>query len=402
MATELRMTPTLLNIDRTLIQLISGRAPDGSTVVSVVFGRRFSVDRCTGRCEPIDEAWTLSTDPEYYDHIQHPGKYRPSLLERDLDVWAWRSFTDLVVQGTARSDKLVDSLAVQLQCNGSDARFEQNLIATGDRRVERGPTGLRLSSPERFLEMPMRYDKAYGGTDEAAEVKLGDPDELRFYEIQLSEEADLEMSPFSYPRNPAGKGYVVDEDSVLGLSWPNIEFPEDRLSFSNLVKPLEVWGSRPYPAGLDWFSHAWFPRLAFFGEYMPTEGNKVPEAEVQRKILPPDLGNIPLLLRPKHGFAQGAHPFLARRRLVGDETITVSAMSLDGRSFLVRLPGLRPAVKLHAADCRGQSIDPSLDLVFLETDLSRLTLVWRSTWMTQLDRLPVGWDADARADVQWR
>ena len=248
----------------------------------------------------------------------------------------------------------------------------------------------------------MRYDKAYGGTDEAAETKTGDPDELRFYEMQLSEEADLEMSPYSYPRNPAGKGYVVDVDSVVGLSWPNIEFPDDRLSLSSLVRPLEAWGGRPYPAGFDWFSHAWFPRVAFFGAYMPTEHNKVPDAEVQRKILSPELNAIPLLLRPKHGFAQGAHPFLARRRLCGDETIRISSMSVDGRDFLVKLPGLRPAVKLHAADCRGQSIDASLDLVFLETDLSRLTLVWRSTWMTQLDHLPVDWEANASAEVQWR
>lgn len=384
------------------IHLLSGRDLEGRTIVSAVFARSFMVDARTGRCESLAEGedGTLTTKPAYYMNIEYLGKYRPSLLKRDIDVWAWRNFTDLVVQGTLRSEKPIGSLSVELRCDGASGSIERVLIVTGDRRVERGASGLCISEPERFVEMPIRYDKSYGGTDESAEARIGDPDELRFYEVQVPADADLEMSPFSYPRNPAGKGYVVDSDSVVGLSWPNIEFPEDKLTLSSLVKPLEAWGSRPYPAGFDWFSHAWFPRVAFFGAYMPTEGG-VPEAEVQRRILAPDLASIPLLLRPKHGFAQGAHPFLARRRLSGDESIRVSAMSVDGRDFFVKLPGLLPSVKLQAADCDGQTIKASLDLVFLETEVSRLTLVWRSTWVTQLDYLPVDWETTARADVQW-
>ena len=396
------MHPAPVEGKQSWTRLLGGRAPDGRTVLSVVFARRFAVDRRGGVCEPLAEVGTLVTKPEYYSRIEYSGKYRPSLLKRDFDVWAWRSFTDLVVQGTVRNETPVGSLPIELRCEGSGGKLEHTLIVTGDRRVERGLAGLRLSEPERFVEMPLRYDKAYGGTDEAAEAKLGDPDELRFYEVQVPEEADLEMSPFSYPRNPAGKGYVVDGDSVLGLGWPNIEFPEDRLSLADLVRPLNAWGERPYPAGLDWFSHAWFPRIAFFGAFMPTEGDKVPELEVRRKILDPELPKIPLLLRPKHGFAQGAHPFLARRRLIGDEVIRITAMSSDGRDFLVKLPALKPWVKLSAADCHGQSIEASLDLVLLETDPAELTLLWRSTWITQVEHLPMNWEAAAEFDVVWR
>lgn len=384
------------------IYLLFGRAPNGATIISASFVRCFAVNLTNGRCEPFDGEKRLTFEPQYYKGLTYRGKYRPSLLKRDIDAWPWRTYTDLVAQGVVRADKPVESLRVCLRCESTRNAFDQPIIVTGDRQVERGHSGLRISAAERFVEMPMRYDKAYGGTDEAAEIKLGDPEELRFYEVQVPEEQNLEMSPFSYPRNPAGKGYVVDQDSVVGLEWPNIEFLGDQLSLSNLVQPLEAWGNRPYPAGFDWFSHAWFPRVAFFGAYMPTIDNQVPLAEVQRGILSADLPKIPLLKRPKHGFAQGAHPFLARWRLMGDESIRINAMSSDGRDFHVQLPGLKPAVKLTAADCRGQTIDASLDLVFLETDPCIVTLVWRSTWMTQLAHLPVDWEANAMADIIWK
>ncbi len=380
--------------------VVSGRAPNGKSIFSALFGRQFIVE-ADGRCAPCDGELTLADEPVYHQGVTYPGKYRPSLVRRDVDLWAWRSFTDLVVQGSVRSDEPRDSMLVKLECRGPSTVIQQEILVTGDRVVERGPLGLRLTDPVPFTEMPIRYDKAYGGTDEKAEIKLVDPDELRFYELHLSADENLEMGLLCYPRNPAGKGYLVDEDGAVGLAWPNLELPGDRLALSGLLSPHERWGSRPYPACFDWFSQAWFPRCAFFGDFEPTHDGRVPEAEVQLGILDAGLTDLPLLRRPKHGFAQGAHPLLCRRRLVGDEALRVTAMSRDGRDFGVRLPGLAPKVKLFALDCKGTKLDASLDLVLVDTEASRLTLLWRATWMTEVEHPPLDWMTDARYEVLW-
>ncbi len=357
---------------------VGGEAPDGSPLVSVVFGRRYRIDPQSGRLD----AWPgfkLQTEVDSYPNIVYPGKYRPAVIRRDVDVWAWRNLTDLVIQGHARSEKPVRSLDVRLQVRGSKTNFSHEISVTGDRVVEQGRTGLRLSEAEPFTEMPLRYDKAYGGTDELAEAKYADPLELKLMASMMSREDFLSMSEWSYPRNPPGKGYLVDPEGTLGLAWPNLEFPGDRLSLETLCKPMLQWSERPYPACFDWFSHGFFPRCAFFGDYMPTEGDVVPAAEVERGILPANLNQLPLIRRPKHAFAQGAHPFLCRNRFEGDEEITVTNVSNLGKTLRVQLPKQTPRVHLRLPFGPEHHQTASLDCVFLEADELRLTLIWRAT-----------------------
>ena len=366
--------------------LVAGKAPNDAGLLSVVFGCHYAVDPASGRAEKRP-GFALQTECVTHEGIEHRGTYRPALIQRDLDVWAWRSFTDLVVQGIARSDKPVTSLDVKLSCRGKETRIEREILVTGDRFVDRGEAGLRLSDPAPFTEMPMRYDKAYGGTDERAEDKFADRAELKLLRSMMTEEEFLQASEYSYPRNPPGKGYLIDPESAVGLPWPNLEFPDDRLSLSKLALPLERWGERPYPACFDWFSHGWFPRCAFFGESPATEGDAVPNAEVALGILPANLFSLPLLARPKHGFAQGAHPFLCRNRLAGDEEISISAMSRNTRPFRLVLPRARPTVHLRLPTGPEHVLPAALDLVFVETERQWLTLVWRASLLLETEQL---------------
>lgn len=384
---------------RSFKKIVKGVAPNGQSIISVVFGRRFAIGR-DGRTTPLDDNFVLCEEPEDYKEIHYPGKYRPSLLARDYDAWTWRNFTDLVVQGVVRTERPRAELPVVLACQGSKTKIEHKVRVYGDRHVERGLTGFRFSDAQPFTEMPMRYDKAYGGTDELAEAKFGNPDLQRFFQIQLSEEENSQFGEFSYPRNYAGKGYLVDEGGLEGLALPNIEWDNEQVSMTNLVAPHPRWGERRYPAGFDWFPHAFFPRVAFFGNVPRTHDGKAPEREIRMGILAANITDLPRPRRPKHGFAQGAHPFLCRHRWVGDETISVSTMSNDGRPTYVILPNMRPKVKLRAGDAYSVVLDASLDLVFLETEMERLTLVWRATWMTKVE-LPLHWEANAEYEVQW-
>lgn len=383
-------------------ELLNGVAPTGAPIVSVLFGRSYAVTP-GGKCELLDGAFELQRELAYYDakKITYPGWIRPSLLLRDIDLYPWRSFTDLVVQGTARSERPATSLTVQLSCVGPKTSITRAIAVTGDRIVDTGPTGLRLSDAEAFTEMPIRYDKAYGGTDERTEAQLADPRDLEFLRLQLGDAEDRELSDYSYPRNPAGKGYLIAIENAVGLPWPNLQFPEDTLRLERLAAPLEQWGSRPYPAAFDWFPHAWFPRVAFFGEFQPTPDGRVPDPEARLGILDKDLGDVPLLERPKQGFAQGAHPFLARSRLIGDEELRGSAMSHDGRDFVAALPRERPRVLLRLLGGAEHALPASLDLVLAETDRMILSLVWRATLITEKKHLPIDWVSRSPYRIEW-
>jgi hypothetical protein len=212
-----------------------------------------------------------------------------------------------------------------------------------------------------------------------------------------------EAGTFSYPRNPAGKGFLVAPEGLLGLAWPNIELADARLSTRDLellAQPLDHWGERPYPAGFDWFSHDWFPRVAFFGLIPGTHDGHIPDAEVKLGLLRADEARYPLAERV-HRFAQGAHPTLCRHRLRGGEKLTVTSLAREGRDLVVTLPDHRPNVHLSLFGAAMQQVDASLDLVFVEGDARRVTLLWRATLPALREHLPADWEAKCPYRVAW-
>ena len=155
--------------------LLSWRSAEDQHAISVVVGRRFAIG-AGGQCLDAGD-YTIVEELVYYsDEALGPreGYIRPSLLQRDVDLYPWRERTDVVVQGTARLQRPMAQIRVELSCRGSRVSFSQAMQVTGDRFVEAGPGGLRLSEPEPFSEMPLRLDKAYGGTDEAAVIRYSD------------------------------------------------------------------------------------------------------------------------------------------------------------------------------------------------------------------------------------
>lgn len=369
--------------------------------ISVLFGRNFAID-ARGRChdsnnfQPVDEYL-------YYDEEVLGGRtgyIRPSILKRDMDLYAQRLRTDLVIQGVARSPSPTTSLTVTATIRGPGTQFSQVISVHGDRRVTRGAVGLRLSSPVPFTEMPLRYDKAYGGTDEHSRKRLADRLEDRMIFDTVGEAEDREYSEFSYPRNPAGKGYVLSPESAHGTLWPNLEFPDQLLTLESLALPQNAWGKRPYPAGFDWFAHAWFPRVAFFGEIPPTANGRPPQAEVDLGLLAADLTSTPVLQRPKTHFSQGAHPYMWRHRMHGNETVSISTIGSNGSPLHLVMPGLKPSVRVRLQGTREQHIPADLDLVFIEADTRRLTLLWRASVALDTVLSPT-WRDEVAHSIHW-
>lgn len=381
--------------------IVTGEDPSGHAIVSAVAIMRYNVG-ADGTCIPLGVADSqLVTDIVEYSGIIHPGTIQPPILQRDADLYAWRAYTDLVVQGTVRSEAAVKSLLVSLSCAGSRNRFALDIQATGDRRVERSPAGLRLTDPEPFTEMPMRHDRSYGGIDEQAEARHVEPEDLAQMCAMTDQLAERTDSEYAYPRNHAGRGYLVDPDGADGLRWPNLEFPNELLHLHRLAAPMDQWGPRPYPACFDWFSHAWFPRIAFLGVLPVMQDNRLPDAELRMGLLEPDLADQPLFERAPHGYAQGAHPYLWRHRLLGDEEIRITHMSIDGREFRLQLPACPPRIFIKQFSAPASPALVVLDCIFVETDRSQVSLIWRGTLPAPHRHLPHGWQQFCEARVVW-
>lgn len=368
--------------------IISGRDPAGARVLSVLLSMRFSVAE-DGSCRWLD------TD---HDVVQEPlfeGGQPTGAVLRDTDLYAWRKRTDLVVQGVVRSDRPVDTLAVKLQCRGPKKEHGLELTVSGDRRVERGRTGLRASDPEPLTEMPVTYARAYGGVDHQAPlVRELEPQLSRLSEPDQDRQARLEQMlplPCAYPRNPFGKGYLVDPEGAEGLELPNLEFADDRLRLDRLAQPFDRWPEQPYPACFDWFHPLCFPRLGQLGLLAEDTVAWPVQPEVELGILDPEMIKLPMARRQRHEYAQCAHPYLWRHRLTGEEQIRVDAMSPDGRDFEARLRPLRPRVLIKQFGRPETEAPTVLDCVFIETEKRQLTMLWRASVKAAADKLPPDW-----------
>lgn len=379
--------------------VVAGVDPKDRPIISVIGVLRYRVDK-DGRCTPDPQASAVCREPEYYDDTPSRGRTQPPVLRRDVDTYAWKRHTDLVVQGTARWDKPVQQGQVVLSCVGPTANIWRTVQVFGDRWVERGAGRLEVTVPEPLCELPVRHDRAYGGVDTVAEGMHLTPEALGILDRIKGEDA-RSSSVFGYPRNQAGKGYLVNTAGVEGLELPNLELPDHRLGKHNLVLPLDRWGERPCPACFDWVPHAWFPRVAFLLGCPDTHDGQLPRAERALGIFDEGFMRRSFLDGQVHGFAQGGNPMVCRQRLRGEETITVSAMSGDGRELVVRLPGAQPVARLRLFRQQFEPRPCSLDTVFVQTEEPAVTLTWRASFQREPGKLHPKWEEHTDFALSW-
>ena len=136
--------------------------------------------------------------------------------------------------------------------------------AVGDRRIVLGAGGaLAFSPPEPFTEMPLIWDRAYGGRDQHAEGLFAKHEPVRF---GAPRELGRVGAQVLYPRNGAGRGYALDveRDRLAGAAAPNLEDPTDAVTADRLLSATtNDWIDRPAAACYAPIDAFTFPRAAF-------------------------------------------------------------------------------------------------------------------------------------------
>ncbi|WP_374568600.1 DUF2169 domain-containing protein [Ideonella sp.] len=282
------------------------------------------------------------TPPLYVPEFR--GEPGASSLRRDTDFVLEKRCTDILLEGHACAPygRTVGSLDVAMRVGP----VQKVLRVFGDRTW--GVLG--PSEPVPFSQMPLTFERAYGGRSRRS-----------------TKDADDHYWP-----NPVGTGYAADGREADEVALPNIEFP-DAL--------LHSWRDRPRPAGFGPIASHWQSRAVLAGTY----GERWQEQEAP--LLPSDLDP---------GFFQCAPPDQqAPGFLQGGEPVTLLNLTPSGRlDFLLPRMALELETRFHDGERRPG--EAHLHTVLLQPDSRRVSLVWHLAQEChakayQLDHTRIGW-----------
>ncbi|WP_437648057.1 DUF2169 family type VI secretion system accessory protein [Sorangium sp. So ce362] len=354
-----------------VVRQMSGTDPEGRNILAVLFKATYTLTN-EGRAHRAPEQAPLIlpvvNDPE-----------NKNLLAADTDLYPHKLATDVVLKGHAYAYNDPRSFDVSLRVEG----VRKTIRVVGDRRCTLSSAGRIVFSPsEPVSRVPLRYDRAYGGQDTAATAKYGNPfDGLRPF---LSRElASLEANPYDYPRNPAGRGYLIEPTpaAIEQLVLPNLEDPLDPLTPERLVcGHIDNWPSMPLPQAMDWVGLGWFPRLAYFGIIPEHKPLAWLVAEASRGYAPADiLREKPIVEKFDFRCASGASLGLQLPYLTGGEQIELIKLHPRRPRLVFRLPTERPKIWTDGRKGKLNETEPVIHTVLIEPDEGRLSVLWRGS-----------------------
>jgi len=329
---------------------------------------------------PPNKAPTLVEKPrplELIDVYYDDGDPQTHCVRLENETAPFKLKTDFVVIASAWAPKLkpVRHLDATVQV----ARHTKTIRVIGDRicehRVGQAP---RVSDPLPFIDMPIRYERAYGGADDVSVPG--------YY--------------YMYPRNPRGCGWAFknSKERIDGLLLPNIEDPADRLTPDRIVlgEP-ENWPRQPLPQGLGWFPKIAYPRCSFVGSMPAFVGPGVLLKEEELGLVPNN--QVALARRMKLPaydvrFNSGASLGLSLPFLNGGESVRLTNLSPDGM-LEFDLPEERPRMTLDFGNGIND-LPVVLHTAQVRADDWQLDMIWRGAvrhpgidWLPTMTRLDV-------------
>lgn len=258
------------------------------------------------------------------------GKPGLSSLIDECDLVHTKHKTDVLVYGHAfsRSGRPTACQDVRLKI----ASIDKALRVHGDRRWQEGIVGIGLSSPEPFTQMPIVYERTFGGTDQ----KDPNPKEHRWE-----------------PRNPVGTGFATQKEHLIDELAPNIEYPG---------KPYNDW-RKGHPAGFGPIARHWSPRVELAGTYDENWEN------TRKPLLPSNFNEIFYQCAPEDQQVDGF--------LKGGEVAELHNMTPDG--FLsFRLPKVSLSLTTSFYDGTSAQDRAVLHTLNLYPDTRSFQMVWHS------------------------
>jgi hypothetical protein len=350
--------------------IVQGKDDEGQSIFSVLVKRTYDI-RTSGRVVRAEKTRSLLQIDEYYDE----GEPEWATVKYETDFAPFKLATDVVVVGKAFAPG--GEPVAQLDVTVEVAAHRKTVRVTGNRHClyrENAPPAFSEAVP--FTDMPIQYDRAYGGLD-----RLSNPEE-----------------PFYYPRNDRGVGLVLKntKETVKGLPLPNIEDPGDLLTPDRVIfEQPDRWSEQPLPDGLGWFQRTWYPRCSFTGAFPAyVDIDTVLREETLGLVPKGQIGLSRQFKLPSFDvrFHNGASRGLVLPYLSGEETFRLTNLTPAGSLFF-QLPGEPPSIMLDIGLGENE-LKPFLHTVCLRLEEMQVDLVWRGAhrypgldWLPEIKKL---------------
>jgi len=269
-------------------------------------------------------------EPIVLSDVWH-GEPNASSVRMESDLAPFKPRADIFVNAVAHAPggRALPSWPVRVRVGA----VEKALRVTGPRAWVRQGHAWTLEEPEPAVEVPLRYELAFGGIYKS---NWGD------------EHICLE--------NPVGKGHVVGDVPGHVDRWPapQIESFED---------PVVEFGKVYRPEGFGVIARSWQPRLKRAGTF---------DDEWQRTRWP----ELPMDF--EFSFYNAAHPdLIVPGFLKGDEEVELEGLASDG-PLRFYLPGYQLGVLLRFKD-GSMGVGPVfLDTLVVAVPEMRAHMTWRS------------------------
>ena len=259
------------------------------------------------------------------DEFYPADEERTGSSRYESDFAYFKHHADLLLVGKCHSPagKPVEACKVTFRVGSR----ERTLMVVGDRAWQ-GMLGRAVSAPAPFVEMPLVYERTFGGP--------------------------------GYKKNPVGKGFAkVEADSGKSVRLlPNIEDPEALIDSPS---------DRPDPAGFGPLNKNWETRQKCLGTYKGDWLKKrwpwFPEDFdwAYFNAAPPPMRLDGYLVGDEELYFENLHPKQAQYRS--------SLPGLRARCFLSKQEGLNPS--------QFEEINLNMDTLWVDMEAEKLVLVWR-------------------------
>jgi hypothetical protein len=353
---------------------LSAEDARNKNILSVITKRTYEISK-KGKCE-----LSLVEIPLCKDFIF--SKLNDEALDTDIDLYCNKPLTDIVVKGSFYADGSCNKSHVIIEINDQKKQVKLNIV--GKRLAYKNHFGkIIFTEPETLTDLPLEYENAYGGIDKIAEEKFEVPgkeirDAIPDFDWMLT-------SPYRYPRNPCGKGYLVEDNprAFENFELPNIEDPANPITPANLVLgDPQNWIYQPLARATTWVNPAWFPRIAYFG-FLPdmdpkAQLNRLPEY-LQGFINTDILANQSIQAKLSTRASNGASPGLQVPYLAGKEYIRLFNIHHQIKDLVIELPNDRPRIWIDGRKGKLIETQPVIQSIIIEPDANRLSIVWRGS-----------------------
>lgn len=241
---------------------------------------------------------------------------KPASIAYPADLCLRKAATDVVLVATAHAPqgKAAPSIDVRVEAGP----LKKSLVVFGPRIWTKD--GIGLSSPAPILALDMRYDFAWGGTDDS------DPDNF-----------------IEEPRNPVGMGISRSPQSLTHKAAPQIEDPS---------YPIQSSKTSPPPAGIGAIGRNFEPRRKYAGTY------DLRWQEERAPLLPDDYDER---------FNQCASPgLMADPPLKGGEQVRLLNLIPGGGALSFQIPKISLEIQFHIEGKAPAIFQPHLDTLLID------------------------------------